>query len=85
MTDLKVVPLRQGDYQDPVCALKELIRLIETGEVTAIEVGTVILRCKDGEIETFALGQKAEPLSVVGLLEMGKSVIIEAALYPEPQ
>ncbi|PWU30719.1 hypothetical protein DK254_00255 [Pseudomonas sp. RW407] len=83
MTDLKVVPIKRDGYSDAIDALKNIIAQLESGEIEPCETGCVVLMGKNGTLDTLGFGPKSDDLQVIGLLEMGKQVILEAAMYPD--
>lgn len=84
MTDLKIVPIKRDGYSDAIDALKNIIAQLEAGEIEPCETGCVVLMDKSGTLDTLGFGPKSENIQAIGLLEMGKQVILEAAMYPEP-
>lgn len=83
MTDLKVVPIKRDGYSDAIDALKNIIAQLEAGEIEPCETGCVVLMDKSGTFDTLGFGPKSDDLQIIGLLEMGKQVILEAAMYPD--
>lgn len=83
-TDINVVPFKKHVHADAVVALKEVIGMLESGEIESTDVGVLVLMGAKGELNTFDFGPRNEALRVLGLLKLGEQVVIESALYPEP-
>jgi hypothetical protein len=80
MTDLKVVPLHQAQFSDPIAALKEIVKQLESGERSPCVTGVFVMMGADGGVETFGFGPKSEDLHCIGLMQLGQQVIMDSAL-----
>lgn len=82
-TDNKVVPIKRNTRADAIQTLKTIIESLENGEIGPLDTGCLILLSADATLKTVSFGPGESDLQVVGLLEMGKQVILESVMYPD--
>lgn len=82
MTDLTVVPFKREQKLDPIAALTEIIRSMESGEVSGVEAGVLIMASAEGEIYTFDFGG-CDPLRIIGMLRLAETMTVESCLGME--
>jgi len=84
MTDLKVVPLKQEGYKDPIAALKQIIADLESGDMEPLAMAVLVTMSDSQAVDSFAFGRKADDVvTALGLLRVGEQVILDSMIPAE--
>jgi hypothetical protein len=77
---INIVEFKREGWRDAVGTLRRIADQLESGDLPACKVGTLVMLSESGAIDVFAFGPTADDLQALGLFRLGEQRLIEAIM-----